>query len=53
MTELQQKRCPYWDSGWCYAPAGTETNNHNGSCWAPQSCPQQQKLLQEKDTDND
>lgn len=48
MSDIKFKRCPYWDCGWCYAPKDVENNSHNGSCWAPDNCPEQQKLIEEK-----
>lgn len=33
--------CKYWDSGWCYAPEGLDTNaDGQGGCGGMLTCPQ-------------
>lgn len=32
MEQIDNKRCPYNDCGWCYAPEGVDTNDDNGRC---------------------
>lgn len=50
MSELIQSRCPFWDCGWCYAPSDVETNSISGTCLSPDSCEQQRKSLDKKDS---
>lgn len=38
LTQPGTGPCIYWDSGFCYAPAGLNPNAVNGSCLNPSAC---------------
>lgn len=40
MKDKAVNYCRHNDCGWCYAPAGTITNDREGACNNPQECPE-------------
>lgn len=51
---MTNPHCPYWDSGWCYAPDNVETNATSYSgCLNYFDCPQVTRQIMMTDSDKD